>query len=302
MIEIRHLYTLQTLYQTDSVSAAADKLYLSQSALSHQLKELEQRIGEPLFIRKTKPIQFTREGLLLLELAQKILPEVETTQHKLKSKQSLPPSQINLALECHSCYLWLLPVIKQFNQSWPNISLELMTEHPFDPLQALTAQQLDWVLSADPLPSTHIQYTPLFHYETVLVCRPDHPLATRSATSVQAPDLLNYELITYPVAEQRLDLFREFLLPAGITPSQIRSTRHPLMMLQQVSQSDAIAALPRWVIEELGRAMALTALTIGDGLWCTMYLACEKQIPQWTTDFIHLTRQITTTYPGIRPV
>lgn len=303
MIEFRHLTALKALEQTDSVSLAADKLYLSQSALSHQLKELEQRLGHPLFIRKTKPIQFTRQGQLILELADKILPEIEMTKALLDPRNSYlqPPKVLELALECHSCYLWLLPVLKAFHQQWPDIQTELRSEYPFDPLEALADKQLHWVLTADPQSLPSVQYAPLFHYETVLVTAKNHPFAAKPFVTAQ--ELKTTQLITYPVAPQKLDLFQEFLQPAGITPKQVRHSRHPLMMLQQVSQSEEIAALPRWVVSELGTALDLNTVRLGEhGLWRTMYLACDQQSTPWTTSFIDLARKMALIYPGIKEI
>ncbi|CAG9297330.1 LysR substrate-binding domain-containing protein [Celerinatantimonas diazotrophica] len=242
MIEIRHLRTLQSLAQSGSVSRAAEQLYISQSALSHQLKELEQRLGCTLFIRKTTPLKFTESGRILLELAGDILPKIYQAEQRLGNRTDIPPNELALALECHSCYLWLLPVLKAFSKQWPEIHVELINEHPFDALSALQSGELQWVLSANPQTTEQINYAPLFHYETVVVCSSHHPLAKEPY--LQPSHLSQAHLITYPIAEQRLDVFSEFLQPAGVKPATVHYTRHPLMMLQQVSQSDALAALP----------------------------------------------------------
>ncbi|MFM2486390.1 LysR substrate-binding domain-containing protein [Celerinatantimonas yamalensis] len=300
MIEIRHLHTVQTLQQTGSVSRAADQLYLTQSALSHQIKELEQRLNQPLFIRKTKPLRFTQAGKILLELAQTILPTIAAAEMRLKPEQLIPPSELALSLECHSCYLWLLPVLNAFAKQWPDIHPELVSEHPFDPLDALAEQQLQWVLTADPQDHPAIQYTPLFHYETVLVCRDGHLLCQQ--LQVLPSQLADATILTYPVPLQRLDLFTEFLQPAGITPLAIRYTRHPLMMLQQVSQSDQLAALPRWVVSEFGQALELKTLHLGQGIWRTMYLAHLGALSPWAHDFVSLTHKIINKYQGIKKI
>lgn len=299
MIEIRHLRTLQSLAQSGSVSRAAEQLYISQSALSHQIKELEQRLGCTLFIRKTTPLKFTESGRVLLELAGDILPKIHQAEQQLNHRVNIPPSELALALECHSCYLWLLPVLKAFSKKWPQIHVELINEHPFDALRTLQDGELQWVLSANPQATEQINYEPLFHYETVAICNSDHPL-TKEAY-LKPHHLSQAHLITYPIAEQRLDVFSEFLQPAGIKPANVRYTRHPLMMLQQVSQSDELAALPRWVVQELGQALDLKMLALGNqGLWRTMYLAHLQQSQPWTESFIEQTRYLTQNFPGIR--
>ena len=74
MIELKHLKTLATLRDTGSLTATATTLHLTQSALSHQIKDLEARIGGQLFLRKTRPVRFTSEGEILLNLADQVLP------------------------------------------------------------------------------------------------------------------------------------------------------------------------------------------------------------------------------------
>lgn len=299
MIEIRHLRTLQSLAQSGSVSRAAEQLYISQSALSHQIKELEQRLGCTLFIRKTTPLKFTKSGQVLLELASDLLPKIYQAEQRLNNQTDIPPNELSLALECHSCYLWLLPVLKAFSKQWPNIHVELINEHPFDALSALQSGELQWVLTANPQSMEQINYQPLFHYETVAVCRGDHPLTKEPF--LKPNQLSQTQLITYPIAEQRLDVFSEFLQPAGVKPAALRYTRHPLMMLQQVSQSDELAALPRWVVQELGQALDLKMLNLGEqGLWRTMYLAYVNDAKPWTVNFIEQTRKLTQNFVGIK--
>ncbi len=76
MIEVKHLKTLQALRNCGSLAAAAATLHQTQSALSHQFSDLEQRLGFRLFVRKSQPLRFTPQGEILLQLANQVLPRI----------------------------------------------------------------------------------------------------------------------------------------------------------------------------------------------------------------------------------
>ena len=108
MFEIKHLKTLVALEQMGNISKAAEILFSSKSALSHQLKDLERRVGVTVFIRNTNPIEFTPQGKLLLALAEEVLPQIEKTQKQLKIGNNFPQT-FKISMSCHACFQWLIP-------------------------------------------------------------------------------------------------------------------------------------------------------------------------------------------------
>ena len=151
MLEIRHLKTLHALREADSLVDAADRLHLTQSALSHQFKELEERMGMPLFVRKTKPVRFTSAGLRLLQLADATLPLLRGAERDIARLAGGTAGRLHMAIECHSCFQWLMPTIDQFRDAWPEVELDLASGFSFAPLPALARGDLDLVVTSDPL-------------------------------------------------------------------------------------------------------------------------------------------------------
>ena len=168
MLEIRHLSALQHLRSTNSLSEAAQRLHLSTSALSHQIKQLESYYQCTFFERKTKPVQFTQQGKVLLDCADEILPYYHNAEQKLLFKTALPPENFHIALECHSCYHWLIPSINDFREAWPDVATDLSAEFHFQPLPKLINGQLDIVITADPIDDVSLHYEPLFDFEMVI--------------------------------------------------------------------------------------------------------------------------------------
>src|SRR5690554_7444648 len=137
MLELRHLRTLVTLREADSLVEASERLHLTQSALSHQLKDLEQRLGTPLFLRKTRPVQFTSAGLRLLRLADNVLPQIRQAERDLQRLAGGRLGRLHLPLECHGCFHCRLRTLAQFRMFWPEGGGDFASGNSFAPLPAL---------------------------------------------------------------------------------------------------------------------------------------------------------------------
>ncbi|NMH66424.1 LysR family transcriptional regulator [Shewanella salipaludis] len=260
MIELRHLRTLMALKESGSLAAAAKKRFVTQSALSHQIKELETRINSPIFVRKSKPLSFTLEGSRLLHLAEEILPLVLETETDLKKGLDADANRLRVGIECHSCFRWLMPVMEQFSEAYPQAELDLSSRHLFDSLNALDMGELDIVLTSDPVPGHALAYQHLFDFEVKLLVAKDHPLARE--THVVPQQLARLPLISYPVPLARLDIYRHFLEPAGVEAGEQKSCDLTMMLLQRVACKDGVAALPNWSINE-AHGLSLASVKLG---------------------------------------
>ncbi|MEW7313118.1 HTH-type transcriptional regulator MetR [Buttiauxella gaviniae] len=286
MIEIKHLRTLQALRNCGSLAAAAAALHQTQSALSHQFSDLEQRLGFRLFVRKSQPLRFTPQGEVLLQLAEQVLPQITRA---LQACNEPHQTTLRIAIECHSCIQWLTPALENFHKTWPQVDLDFKSGVTFDPQPALQQSELDIVLTSDILPRSGLHYSPMFDYEVRLVLATDHPLANK--TRIEPEDLSSETLLIYPVQRQRLDIWRHFLQPAGVSPS-LKSVDNTLLLIQMVSARMGIAALPHWVVENVERQGLVVTKTLGEGLWSRLYAAVRdgEQRQPATEAFIRSTR------------
>lgn len=277
MLEIRHLKTLQALRETNSLVEAAERLHLTQSALSHQFRELEDRLGLPLFIRKTKPVRFTSAGLRLLQLADNLLPQLRQTERDLSRLAGGTAGRLHMAIECHSCFQWLMPTIDQFRDAWPEVELDLASGFAFAPLPALARGDLDLVVTADPQEMTGITYIPLFTYEAWLAVANQHPLA--GEPWVRPEQLQSEVLITYPVERNRLDVFTRFLDLADVEPAHVRTAELTVMMVQLVASGRGVCCLPNWALYEYSSRQYVSAQRLGkNGLFATLYAALRTDM------------------------
>ncbi len=245
-LELRHLQTLLALRECDGLGRAAERLHLTQSAISHQIKYLEDRCGGTLFVRKSRPLRFTALGRRLLVLADRVLPEVEAAERELGRLAQGEAGRLYIAIDCHSCFDWLMPSMDAYREQWPAVELDLSMAHSFNPLAALKTGDVDLAITSDPMELPGIAYGPLFRYESVLVLANGHRLL--AAERIGAEDLAGETLITYPVPEERLDVYREFLRPARIRPAARRTAELTSIILQLVASGRGVAVLPEWAI------------------------------------------------------
>ena len=245
IIELRHLKTLLALQETGSVSLAAKRVFLTQSALSHQIRALEQHYDTPLFERKSNPIRFTPAGERLLQLARELAPLLAAAQRDMAQIIEGEAGELRVAVECHTCFDWLMPAMDTFRPLWPQVELDIVSGFQADPVGLLLTHRADLAIVSEAAAQSGIVYQPLFAYEMVGICAKDHPLADKAVW--QAADFAAETLISYPVPDDMLDLLRKILLPAGINPAR-RHSELTVAIIQLVASRRGIAALPYWTV------------------------------------------------------
>ncbi|MFV2002131.1 MAG: LysR family transcriptional regulator, partial [Paracoccaceae bacterium] len=241
-LEFRHLRAIKYIHEAGGLARAADLMNITQSALSHQIKGLEDQVGIELFARRSKPLRLSSAGFRLLRLANKILPEIEATVDEFRGLKSGRHGRLHIAIECHACFEWLFPVLEEFRKAWPDVDVDIRPGLAFGALPALQKEEVDLVVSSDPEDLPGIVFSPLFDYEPVFVASSQHPLAEREY--VVADDFRNELLITYPVDRARLDVFTELLTPAKVEPRGVRQVELTAVILLLVASNRGVSVLP----------------------------------------------------------
>jgi len=248
-IEFRHLRTIKAIHEAGGLARAADVLNITQSALSHQVKGLEEQVGVELFVRRSKPLKLSAAGQKLLKMADKILPELEALEDEFQGLKSGKSGRLHIAIECHACFEWLFPVLEEFRKAWPDVDVDIRPGLAFEALPALQREEVDLVVSSDPEDIEGVDFTGLFDYEPVFVASSQHPLAQKGY--IEAEDFRGEMLITYPVDRARLDIFSQLLSPAKVEPRGVRQVELTAVILLLVASNRGVAVLPDWVVREV---------------------------------------------------
>jgi LysR family transcriptional regulator for metE and metH len=300
-LEFRHLRLLQAVADSGGLTAAAERLHLTQSAVSHQLKALEAALDTQLVERAARPVQLTQAGARLLQLAHATLPQLEAAMRDLARLQQGDSGELRIAVECHTCYDWLMPAMDATRAAWPQVELDLLGGFQSDPIGLLLDRSADLVITSDNSARKGVQFAPLFGYEMLALLPHDHVLAAKKY--LLPKDFARDTLISYPVPDDRLDLIRRVLGPAGVKPAR-REAQLTVAILQLVASRRGLAALPAWAVAPYLERGYVAARAIGrHGLWAELHAAVRSgdAARAYLTDFIEMVRRESfARLPGIR--
>ena len=292
MIERSHLTIIREVERQGSLTAAAETLCLTQSALSHSVRKLEHVLGTAVWLREGRSLHLTQAGQYLLDLANRVLPQLERAEEQLQQYATGHRGTLRIGMECHPCYEWLLRVVSPYLDAWPDVDVDVKQKFQFGGIGALFAHEIDLLVTPDPLYRPGLHFEAVFDYEQVLVVSSAHALA--ECEFVRPKDLLNEVVITYPVESSRLDVFTMFLNPANTMPKQHKTIETTDIMLQMVAGNRGVAALPKWLVETYQNRFDVIALPLGQaGIHKQIYLgAREKDLhTEYMNGFFQLSRR-----------
>ncbi|CAN7767441.1 LysR family transcriptional regulator [Caballeronia sp. dw_19] len=261
MLERTHLAIIREVDRHGSLTAAANVLCLTQSALSHTVKKMEQQLGTAVWSRDGRNLRLTQAGQYLLALANRVLPQMEHAEERMRQFALGQRGTLRIGMECHPCYQWLLKVVSPYLARWPDVDVDVKQKFQFGGIGALFGYDIDILVTPDPLRKPGLRFEPVFDYEQVLVVGRQHRLA--QAPFILPDELAEEVLITYPVEIDRLDIYNQFLMPANVMPKRHKVIETTDIMLQMVASGRGVAALPRWLVEEYADKVAVNAVRLG---------------------------------------
>jgi len=287
-LEIRHLKVVAAIAEEGSVTRAGNRLHLTQSALSHQLRDAERHLGRPLFERRSKKMVLTPAGERLLHSARHVLEEIQRAEKEIRGASSEPRAVLRLSTECYTAYHWLPPRLKAFQEKFPEVEVELVVEATPHPYGALLEKKIDLALVWAPVRNRKIHYTPLFRDEMVVIMRPGHPWAAKSYVSPR--DFAGEDLIVYPPREESSVLL-QFLNPAGVVPRRVREVALTEAVVSLVRGGLGVAVLAKWAVAPQLASGELRGVRLTrEGFYREWFAARlgSKSTPAYVDEFIRL--------------
>lgn len=292
MLQRIHLAIVQEVDRQGSLTAAADVLCLTQSALSHTVRKFERQLGTAVWHREGRSLRLTQAGEYLLAVANRLLPQLTHAEARIQQYARGERGTLRIGMECHPCYQWLLKVVSPYLAGWPDVDVDVIQKFQFGGIGALFGYEIDVLVTPDPLFRPGLRFEPVLDYEQVLVVDLRHRF--NGLSHVVPKQLADEILITYPVAVDRLDIYSQFLMPAGITPKRHKVIETTDIMLQMVASGRGVAALPRWLVDEYAGKVAVAPIRLGrDGIAKQIFLGMREADAdvEYLKAFIELARQ-----------
>lgn len=275
-MELIHFRILLALNRYGTLNAASETLHLTQSALSHQMKNLEQRLGIVLWRKQGRNLVLTQAGKYLSEVAESVIATVDSAEQHLNLLAAGKTGKLTIGIDCHACYEWFRTILQPYLQAWPDLAIEVTSRYRFNSFEAIQQYKLDAVLTSDPVFNGVLHYQPLFDFELVLIVAKEHRLAGLKV--IEPADLQQETILTYPVERERLDMFRKILQPAGIEPLDHITVEETDIMLQLAASQRGVCLLPEWLLADKAKNPDVVSLRFKNlPLTKTMYLATRHE-------------------------
>lgn len=287
-MEIRHLKLIKAIVEEGSITKAIDKLHLTQSALSHQLKEAEYQLGTAIFLRVNKKLVLTKAGEKVYDVANEILNKLAETETQIKQMVFGESGEIRISTECFSSYHWLPSVLKQFHLLYPNVELKIVAEATHIPLQKLLENTIDIAIVSDTIKDIHIKYTELFQDEMVMVVSENHSWTDKKY--VIAEDFINEHLIIHSLPLETVTIHQFLLAPAKVSPKKITPMPLTEASLEMVKADMGVMSMAKWALQPHLKNNPIKAVKIGkNGLKRKHYVATRSNetYPDYFQHFIN---------------
>jgi LysR family transcriptional regulator for metE and metH len=288
-LEVRHLKLVATVAEEGSVTRASNRLHLTQSALSHQLRDIEEKLGVTLFQRTARRMLLTPCGQRLLESARRVLAELQSAEDALRHPTNQRDGLLRITTECYTCYHWLPSLLHAFQEKFPRVEVRIVAKATSHPVEALLDGELDLAIVSDPVKSRKVVLEPLFQDEFFLVTGPNHRLARRPY--VVAEDLADEHLILYSDDKRVMTIYQQVLIPAGVSPRQLTAVQLTEAILEMVKAGLGVSAMAGWAVGPYVKSKQVRAVRLTrEGVHRQWKAAALRgsQRPKYISDFIKL--------------
>lgn len=277
-LELRHLRLVRAVAEERGLTAASERLRLTPSALSHQLRQVETIVGLPLFQRERKAMRLTAAGEIIFELAARALDAVTDVEDRLVRLRQGVGGTIRVCTHCYTGYHWLPAVMQSFRAAHPEVEVRVAADATYRPFEALADREIDLVITASVVADPRLRKRAVMQDEVLLVLPVDHPLAQRRW--VEPVHLAKEHLVLYAPTPDESGPCVEFLKPAGIWPRRYTSVRLTEAIVEMVKAGLGVSFLAEWSVRPHLESGALAAVRLGRSGFKRTWNAVTRDEPE----------------------
>ena len=288
-MELRDLRLVMAIVDSGGLTRASEQLNVTQSALSHQLRQLEASLGVELFSRIKKRLVLTAAGEELAERARPIVSDLSALEEDLRRRSSGWHGTLRIATECYTLYEWLPPLLQRFHKRHRDVEVRIVADATSDPLSALKNGAIDLAITTTPPRDRRVATRELFRDELLLIVAPKHPLAQKKF--VRPSDLRNERLLLYTPPSENL-FHQQFFKGTARSPEVVvMKLTEAVLAMVRANLGATVAA--RWAVASELASGRLAAVRLGargfHRTWLAATLAPRgHEQPEYVRSFMEL--------------
>lgn len=264
-LEVRHLRLVRAVASLGGLTRAGRELHLTQSALSHQLRDVETRLGTPMFLRVGKRMVLTCAGERLLRSADEILGTLERTEDAIRGLAAGGGGRLRVSAGSYTQYHWLPLALRRFRAVCPNVDVQIVAAAGDAAIGLLFDRAIDLCIAGHPIEdasgpgTTELAFRALFDDELVAVVDPAHRLASKR---VVGPDDLADETVLLEAPVDRNAVYQRVLAASRVKLGRVQLVAQTGAMLELAIAGLGVGLVARWAIEPWAREGAIRALRL----------------------------------------
>jgi len=286
-MELKYFRLIKTIEEEGSIANSADKLFLTQSALSHQLRELEERLNFKVFHRTRNKWKLTDEGAELYKLGNSILESIERGFQNIEQLRTGSVGTIKVSTECYSFYQGLSSFIQKMGLLYPEIDVDLILEATHQPISKILSNEIDIAIVTSKPANETLSSIEVYEDEIFAIMHKENPLG--KLDFLDTNDFSNIHLIIHSFPLETVSVYEQFLKPYKITPPKISAIPLTEVALEMIHANMGIMCMPKWALKSFKIPDDLILKKISkNGLKRTHYLVFRKsdKKKKYVNDFI----------------
>jgi len=274
-MELKHFRLIKMIAENGNMACTSQKMFLTQSALSHQLKALESELGFKVFNRTRNKWILTEEGEEIHKLAVSILDKLEKGFEKIESIKSGSTGSIKISTECYTFYQGLSQFIQKMGIMYPDIKVDLLLEATHQPIVKMLSNELDIAIVTEKSSNDLLSLTDVKEDEIFALMHKENPLSQHPF--IEAHHFTQAHLIIHSFPLDTVSVYQNFLKQNKVKPLKISAVPLTELALEMVSANMGIMCVPKWAMSSFKLSKELKFKRIGQsGLKRNHYIVAKK--------------------------
>lgn len=274
-MELKHYRLIKTIAEEGNIANSSDKLFLTQSALSHQLRDIEEELGFKIFRRSRNNWNLTEEGEEIYQLSKNLFASIDKGLANIQKIAEGSKGTVRISTECYSFYHGLPRFIQKMALLYPTIDVELVLNATHHPIEKILSNEIDIAIVTQVKVNDDLEYIEVFNDEIFALMHVENELSKKEFLEVRDFKTQNLIIHSYPL--ETVSVYAHLLKPKNINPLKVSAIPLTEVSIEMVEANMGIFCIPKWALQSFSISKNLVYKSLGSkGLKRTHYLVSRK--------------------------